>query len=219
MGTNLNHGPTIVRVGAAAGSVLYSAALWAAGVPLEGGLRKALAYTPSMVALGAVAFDAWLWKQPGIRSVVGRPWIGGTWVGTLTPHPESHIPEGGNRGPIDVSLVVEQSFWSMAVTLMSGEGSSRSVAAAIYPSGESRRRQLVTYTYTSSPNLDQRPRNQPHTGSAELEVSGSAPSRITGTYWTNRFTVGGIDLNLLNRRTDYLDYEAVRVDLSARGRA
>jgi hypothetical protein len=49
---------------------------------------------------------------------------------------------------------------------------------------------------------------------AQLRVSGRRPGQVAGTYWT---TVGGLDLSLLNRKTDYPKLEAPVRHMSVRG--
>jgi hypothetical protein len=45
---------------------------------------------------------------------------------------------------------------------------------------------------------------------------GLSPVQITGTYWTDRFTVGDMDLRHLNRRRDYTTLAEVLQDAQRR---
>jgi hypothetical protein len=100
----------VVRLVAALVSAAYAVAIYASGVHLQNDFKHALAYLPTILGLGVVAFDLWLWKISGIHRFTGRPRIDGAWVATLLPHPDSHIPPGGNRGPIDAAVIIEQTY-------------------------------------------------------------------------------------------------------------
>jgi hypothetical protein len=62
---------------------------------------------------------------------------------------------------------------------------------------------VLTYTYANEPEQQYRPRSQPHAGASQFNMAGRSPTRMTGTYWTARLTVGDMSLHLLNRKTDY----------------
>ena len=192
-----------VRLSAVAVSAVYALALYLSGLHLQHGLKQALAYLPTALGLGVVAFDLWLWKIPGVQRLTGRPRVDGTWIATLQPHPDSHIPPGGNRGPIDAAVIIEQTYWSLAVTLLTAESASHSISAAIRLNSDSRERRLLAYTYQNSPKQQHRPRSLPHVGASQLHVAGSKPNMLSGSYWTDRLTVGDMELRHFNRRTDY----------------
>ena len=97
-----------VRYAVTAAGTIYAVALYASGFRFDTSIRQVLAYLPAAAALAIVAFDLWDWKWPGVHRLVQRPRIDGTWLTTLTPHPDSHIPEGGNRGPIDAAVLMSR---------------------------------------------------------------------------------------------------------------
>jgi hypothetical protein len=136
-----------------------------------------------------------------VHRLVRRPRIDGTWLTTLTPHPDSHIPDGGNRGPIQAAVLIEQTFWSVHVTLLTAESRSVSTSASLH--GVTRQQAVLTYTYANEPDQQHRPRSQPHAGASQFNVTGREPQQMTGNYWTARLTVGDMAMSLLNRRTDY----------------
>jgi hypothetical protein len=196
-----------VRYAVATASAIYAVALYASGFRFDASIRQLLAYLPAIAAFAVVAFDLWIWKWPVIHRLVQRPRIDGTWVTTLTPHPDSHIPEGGNRGPIDAAVLIEQTYWSVSVTLLTAESRSISTSAAIH--ARSRQQAVLAYTYANEPDQQHRPRSQPHVGASQFNVTGREPKQMTGTYWTARLTVGDMSMRLLNRETDYPTLDAV----------
>lgn len=198
-----------VRITVSAVSAIYAVVLYATGIRLQHDARQLLAYLPSAFGILIVIFDSWAWKWPAINSLTGRPRVDGTWIATVRPQPDSHIPAGGNRGPIQAAVMIDQTYWSIGITCLTGESASYSTAASLRRHGDSRDRQVLTYTYANEPKHEHRPRSQPHLGATQLNVSGLRPTQIGGTYWTDRLTVGDIDLGLLNRRTDYPTLKAV----------
>ncbi|SDG21643.1 Cap15 family cyclic dinucleotide receptor domain-containing protein [Klenkia brasiliensis] len=202
-----------VRYAATAVGAAYAVALYVAGFRFDDGIRQILAYLPAAAAIAVVAFDRWTWKWPGVHRLVGRPRIDGTWLTTLTPHPDSHIPEGGNRGPIDTAVIIEQTYWSVTVRLLTAESRSISTSASIY--NRSAQQAVLAYTYANEPEQRHRPRSQPHAGATELVITGRQPQQMSGTYWTERLTVGDMTMHLLDRRADYPTLAAVTGEAGA----
>jgi hypothetical protein len=199
----------LARVIIAVVTGLYTFVLFLTGNPLEHGARQAVSYVPTFVGFGVILFDVWLWRCPGVHFFVGRPRIDGTWLATLQPSADSHIPEGGNRGPIEAAVVIEQTYWSLAATLMTKESTSQSYTASLRADAESRGRRLLTYSYGNVPEQAQRPRSQPHLGATQLRVTGRLPTELTGSYWTDRLTRGDMRLTFFSRERDYPTLDAV----------
>ncbi|MGY4684451.1 Cap15 family cyclic dinucleotide receptor domain-containing protein [Micromonospora aurantiaca (nom. illeg.)] len=167
----------------------------------------ALTYLPTFLIIGVVAFDLWVWKWPGVARIANHPRIGGTWRARLQPHPDSHIPRNGNRGPIEAAMIIEQTYWTLAIRLLTSESASISTSATLRPEGDSKEQRILTFTYRNAPRYEYRPRSQPHGGAVNLTITGRAPNRLVGNYWTDRFTMGDIELELLERRTDYPTFD------------
>lgn len=203
-----NHAKT-VRVTAIAVSLAYSGVLYGTGVVTSEDARRLLAYLPSTAVLLAIAWDLWVWKWPLMQRLSNRPLIRGTWETTIVPHAKSDIPVGGNRGPITAATVIEQSFWSLSVILLTEESQSHSTVAAITPTnGESKDRKELYYTYSNEPKMEHRPRSFVHRGTSHATVIGLRPADMEGTYWTDRLTMGSLQLRLLSRRTDWTSLKA-----------
>jgi hypothetical protein len=187
-----------VRVAVTATTAVYGLALYASGFRFDDGIKQALAYIPVLAVFAVVAFDLWIWKWPGIHRLVQRPRIDGAWLTTLTPHPDSRIPDSGNRGPIEAAVLIEQTFWSLNITLLTAESRSISTSAAIH--NRTRQQSRLMYTYENEPDQKHRPRSQPHAGASQVNLTGRVPTEMTGTYWTARLTVGDMSLSLVDRR-------------------
>ncbi len=201
-----------VRYAVMGSSLAYALALYASGVQLDFTTKQALGYLPAVAALFVLAFDLWIWKWPLIHKAVNRPRIDGTWLTTVTPSAESQVPPGGNRGPITTAVMIDQTYWSVTATLLSGESRSNSTSAAISPNGGSRSQCVLAYTYRNEPAQEHRPRSQPHLGASEVHISGPTPEEMSGTYWTARLTAGDMHLRLLNRKNDYPNLAAALRD-------
>jgi len=197
----------IVRWGGSAACLLYAAILYVAGIRPSESAASVLAYVPTAVGLLAIAVDKYLWKLPFIQRFVPRPHIGGSWLTTIQPSKDSRIPEGGNRGPIEAAVVIEQTLWSLHITLLTGESSSQSVAASIARNGESNERWSVTYVYQNEPKQEHRRRSPVHRGASNLQATGGSPKQMEGTYWTDRFTAGDMTLKLVTRETDFANLQ------------
>ncbi len=120
------------------------------GVDLAATTQRLLAYLPTVAVLLAVAFDSWLWKLPGMNKLTGRPRLDGTWRTTLTPHADSHIPDGGNRGPIRALICIEQTFWTLSVSLITDQSRSQSSTASLAANTD-------TAAYATAPSMTRTP--------------------------------------------------------------
>jgi hypothetical protein len=186
--------PKTIRYVSIAVGAVWTTVLYLSGIKLPTFGQQVVANIPTALLVLTIAFDLWLWKIPGMNRLHGRPQIGGTWTTTVTPHPDSHIPDGGNAGPISGITVIEQTFWTLAVTMQTGESESVSRAESIAPDGGSRTRKVLTYTYTNTPQMAVRHRSPIHVGATMLTIDGPRPDTLTGIYWTGRLTIGDLTL-------------------------
>lgn len=191
-----------IRLGAAVASTAYGVLLFTSGLHPDRQLKYALAYFPALVGYLVVVFDKWAWRWPGMHRLTGHPRIEGTWRATLAPSPDSHIPAGGNTGPIKAYLTIEQSYWTVHATLRTAESESRSSNATIEKTDGSGVAEL-RFLYENTPQAAHQARSPRHTGACRLSITGPAPTMMGGRYYTDRFTAGDIGLVLLNRVTAY----------------
>lgn len=190
-------------------TTLYTLVLLLTHSSLPSPAAKLVPYVPTVVGFGLLLFDLWAWRFPLIHQLVARPLLRGTWIGELQPAEESHIPTGGDKGPILIALVIEQTYWSIGVTLMTAQSTSQSTASSIRSDAESPGRRILAYTYVNTPDQKHQNRSHPHFGAAELRVVGRLPSKMSGQYWTARFTAGDMTVKRVNGETDYASLDAV----------
>ncbi|MFF6884660.1 hypothetical protein ACFY9F_15925 [Streptomyces sp. NPDC012421] len=201
-----------IRIGATIAATLYTVVLLVLGLyPSE--FRYLFAYIPALVGYGVIVFDKWAWHWPVIHRFTGRPWATGTWRVILRPSADSHIPEGGNRGPITTYMTIEQTFWSLHATLRTRESTSRSSNATICAPENSGTAE-IGFLYDNTPRVEHQHRSPRHEGACRITMTGLKPMAATGHYYTSRFTAGDMDFTLLNRSTEYGTFaEAEAADL------
>lgn len=192
----MSHSSTRVKMAAYGVSIAYSVALLLAGLKLSSTTSKVLAFVPSLIVALFGVFDYFLWRMPPLPQWLHRPDLRGTWTGTLV---SMRIDESGSEmtsDPIPVFFVVRQTFTTIALTLITAESKSRSVAETI--SRLANEDYTVRYQYDNLPQLVYRDRSAQHLGSAALEVPGS--DDLVGEYWTNRRTRGTLQLHRTTKK-------------------
>lgn len=198
-------------------TTVYTVVLTLEHATLASCASRVLAAVPTAVGYGLLVFDQWVWRFPIIHRLVGRPHIAGTWLGTLEPSAGSKMPDGGNHA-IQSALVIEQSYWSISLTLMTAEGSSRSTSAAIRTDAENNSgRRTLAYSYANQPDQKHLARSPAHLGAANLHVVGRSPREIRGSYWTNRFTAGDMTFRFVTREVDFPTLDAVITAATEKG--
>jgi SMODS-associating 2TM, beta-strand rich effector domain len=200
---------TAIRLTAVAVGAAYSVALYLNGIHIQAGWKQALSYLPAALTVAVTFWDVWLWRQPIVHRLSGRPFLAGTWQVELQPTAESHIPSGGNRGPIEAYVIVFQSYWSISVRQYTNEGHSDS-RAAIWTKGGSTSGHGLTYTYSNTPRYEFEHRSMAHRGTALIDVTGRKPAILSGYYFTDRYTKGDMHLKLFDRSADHPDFASVQ---------
>ena len=138
-------------------------------------------------------FVKWGWRYKIFQGwLVPFPLIQGTWRGKLT---STWINPDTQRtlDPIDIVLVIRQTFLSIHCTILTQESESRSYSASIHIDSDSGEKRLV-YSYTNKPRVSVRERSAIHDGTASLLLIGNPPKAFKGEYWTSRETTGEISL-------------------------
>lgn len=192
---------------AAAGIValVYLAVFISDGLPIRD------AFGPFGAAVSAVtllwfAFDRWLWRVPVVRhQVAHRPFLDGTWLGTLSPkstNPESGEPWPGSN---EVYLVISQTYSTVHVRLHTQNGSSETVTTKLERTTDGAYELYSVYRF--EPQLGGRDGNQMHYGTLRLRTADGPTPRLVGEYWTDRETIGVLELTQRSRRRarDYGD--------------
>jgi len=203
---------------AAALGVIYAAVFYACGATLAGGVKEVVGYLPTALGILAWIFDKWAWRTRPLLWAVGRPLVGGTWRAVLHPRRDSHIPPGGNFGPIEAAVIIEQTYFAVHVVLYTEESGSQSTTASFKGTGESDNRTTLSYVYSNLPKQVNQPRSMAHAGSVELHVPSSRPTTLSGSYWTNRLTAGDMQLTFLTREVKFGSLAEVRKEASEQAR-
>ncbi len=190
-------------------SGIYSIVLWASGIQLPGLARFIVSILPTVVAALLVVWDLEFWRVPGVQRLTRRPDLRGLWHVTLTPHPDSAIPAGGNRGPIEAFMEVSQSYWSIHLRLYSEESSSKSTAASWLPTFENGVDGL-TFTYLNTPETAVSHRSPRSAGACNLDTTSLKPQEIEGRYFTDRLTKGDMRLTFIDRKMGYPSFAAAK---------
>jgi SMODS-associating 2TM, beta-strand rich effector domain len=198
-----------VRLTAVAVGAAYAGVLYLTGVHLQAGWKQSLSYLPTAATLVVALWDVWLWRQPGLHRLARRPLLLGTWKAILSPTDESHIPPGGDRGPIEAYVVINQSYWSISVCQYTRESRSESRAGVWIGDGAGPNRRL-TFTYANSPKQQFESRSRAHLGTTSLDIVGNCPPSLSGYYFTDRYTKGDIVLTLFDRGVAHSSFDSAR---------
>ena len=105
--------------------VVWGALLLIQGVTLKASYLRPYSLVVGILILLQVVFDRWLWRVPAVARVLRCPVLRGTWKGQLRSTWEDS-KTGQRIEPIDVFLVVRQTYSTVSIRLMTAESSSRS---------------------------------------------------------------------------------------------
>ncbi len=185
------------------------ASLWVLMLVLDGtkvtsGFFKPCSTVVTILLVLLLVFDKWLW---GCRFLhpwfVDRPYIKGTWKGQLVSQwvdPKTNKP----RGPIEVYLVVRQTFSAIHLRLMTRESSSESLADNI-PKGPDGVFSIASI-YRNTPKIANRAVSEIHHGGVVMQVLGDPAYALEGHYWTDRGTLGELRFEAKAEKL-YFDFE------------
>lgn len=188
--------------------LVWAAMLTVQGVNLDASYLRPYSLVVGVVGVLLIAYERWFWRWPGIRRVVRRPNMQGTWRGTLQStwiDPST----GMVVKPVTVFLAVTQTYSTVTPRMLTPESSSESVASSLeLPKNGTPA--VVWTTYVNTPGLLIQGRSRPHHGAMKLEVHG-APRTLKGTYWTDRKTSGEIVFDRHTRHV-HTDFTSAAMD-------
>jgi hypothetical protein len=172
--------------------VVWAVLLFVSGVTLKPSYLKPLSLAISIAYFVLLAFDRWLWRIPFVARMLHCPVLRGTWKGQLQ---SNWIDPSTNQGiaPIDVFLVIRQTYSTISMRMMTKESASRSLVASLQAPRDDVAR--ASSTYQSVPRLLIQGRSRIHHGALMIEVEGRPANRLTGSYWTDRDTKGEVSLD------------------------
>jgi hypothetical protein len=172
-----------------------AAALWAILLLIEGFTVTANWFRPYSAVVGAMVllllgFENWGWRWKHLHPwFVSQPNIQGTWKGELTSL-WTDPATGRGRDPIEVYLVIKQTFSSIRVRLITKESQSDCLVARICD--DSGATHSLVGTYLNTPKIAQREGSPIHHGGMVLRISNLGYGLLDGEYWTDRGTKGGM---------------------------
>lgn len=170
----------------------WSLVVLIAGLNVPGLLLNLLSALPIAIVAAFALFDYCLWAKGPIPRLVHTPDLRGLWEGTLTSTRADGSGQMIEHGPIPIFLVIDQTYLSLEICLMSAESSSRSFAEVIRRNGGNS--YSIFYHYSNTPKLRFRLWSPIHAGASRIEVSGLKPGALSGEYWTDRETHGYYDV-------------------------
>jgi hypothetical protein len=186
----------------------WSFAIFIAGLNVPGLLLKLLSVLPVAIVAGFALFDYWLWAKGPIPRLTRNPDLRGLWEGTLTSTRDDGAGNIVEHDPIPIFLVIDQTYLSLEICLMSAESSSRSFAEVLQRNGG--HSYSAYYHYSNTPKLRFRRWSPIHAGASRIEVAGLQPAVLSGEYWTDRETHGFYDVTRTSHPQAYSWDDALR---------
>lgn len=177
-----------VVIGLLAAGMFGLAALTGDSIDRQG--LRWLGASGSAITMLLLAFDRWIWRWPGVRTVselTGARVIRGTWRGTL-----SYTADGdGNPGQQTIYMAVQQTYSTIDIFCYFPERDSESwsLTAAIEPGPT---RHTLRYIYRQQAEAPDRDANRPTEGACELRLVGRPVTEIVGSYYAERGGKGKI---------------------------
>ncbi len=169
---------------------ILAIALLVDGAQPVGSIFKPCGTVITVTGLLLIAFDKWAWSFRFLHPwFVARPYIKGTWSGVLTS--EYIDPKTGSQvAPIEVYLVIRQTYLTIHMRLFTKESSSETLAMEIPRAADGV--YSVASIYRNTPRQDHRDHSPIHHGAMLIHVEGDPIVRLRAEYWTDRLTRGQI---------------------------
>lgn len=198
----MNRPTWLVRFMIIAVTGLYTLALFVSGATLLPWINQALAALPIVGSILLLLWDIVIWRQPSIQRLTKRPYLAGFWKVSYLPTAESHIPEGGNRGPILGYIIIRQTYWLFSVRSYTAESKSdsRAVFWELRPGSDF---ETPTFVYENLPKESESHRSTRHLGTNRLDPTTASPQEVEGSYFTDRYTKGDMTMTLIDRTNGY----------------
>ncbi len=169
------------------------------GQPFPTHLLASFSYVATGSSITLLLWDRWLWRLRVFRPwLTTRPDLRGTWKGEILSNWQL---ENYRAGPIEVYLVVRQTFSSISGRLFSLESSSASLSANIVSEGPEFHTLFIVYRNESRALL--REGSPMHYGGMLLNIRGVPVQKMEGEYWTDRKTKGDVSFVLRSSESSY----------------
>lgn len=173
-------------------SIIFVVSL-ATGNNIEDGVYEWTTTAMSAATLMILAFDKWIWRWPGVRTMINflrmPPVLHGTWAGEIQYDKDSM----GMSGKKTIYLVIRQTFTDLKIISYVSTSESSSLTAEI-SKNEHGNRQLA-YAYRTLVPYGTRKNNPSTDGLAILNIVGTPVKELSGSYFTDRGGSGRISLS------------------------
>lgn len=169
--------------------VLWSVLLILNGQSVSFDLLKPFSKVAGAVGFLALGFDRWMWRWRFLHPwFVSTPNLHGTWHGQLVSDwkPE----DGSSLAPIEVYLVIRQTFSTISMRLLTPESTSVLLGGNVTKEVDGV--DTVTGVYLNTPDILRRGGSPIHHGGLILQVQGQPATQLEGEYWTDRGTKGSL---------------------------
>jgi hypothetical protein len=188
----------------------YTLGLFVSGATLLPWVNQALAALPIIGSILLLLWDLVLWKLTIFQKLTKRPYLAGFWSVSYRPTAASHIPEGGNRGPILGYLVIRQSYWSISIRSYTAESTSDS-RAIFWELRTGSDFKTPAFIYENLPKESESHRSTRHLGTNRLDPTSASPKEVEGTYFTDRYTKGDMTITMIDRTSGHGSFKAADV--------
>ena len=158
--------------------------------PLSVHMLAPFSYVVTGLSVAVVLWERRLWAWWIFRGWLNtRPDVRGTWKGTLKSDwrdKDTRVP----LEPIEVFLVVRQTYTTIDVRLFSAESSSISLSGNIFTDAVGVC--TLAITFRSTPRILKRDRSPVKHGGMLVSLVGDPIHKLDGEYWTDRSTKGEV---------------------------
>src|SRR5438093_1731750 len=168
-------------------AIVWIAWFSAQGTSLHLADLKPFSFAAAVVVAAFEVFDRWAWRLGPIPQLIGIPDLRGTWTGELRTTWTDKEP-GKPLEPIEVYLVVRQTYSRIRTALLTKESKSTSLVSSL--DCERDTMPTIQWTYRNIPALLLQSKSRIHHGAVMMDIHGTPARRLTGFYWTDRDSKG-----------------------------
>ncbi|TYK44565.1 hypothetical protein [Actinomadura decatromicini] len=161
------------------------------GQAISSDVLRVFSIAASLATIVFLLYDHFIWKWYIVRLFTGKPTVAGTWRGLLQ---SDYIRPGESQpvAPIPTVIRVKQTNSTLVATLFTGESSSVTEQGRLIRETDGRWR--LSWIYVNEPRPPFQHRSNHHCGVCDLYLAGRDGELLTGRYFTDRKTVGEIEL-------------------------
>lgn len=172
------------RIAIALAAAIATAVVWLTTGDVDFAYAQWTVSASTVVILGLLLFDSFLWRYAPFRWIVRRPVLHGTWKMEQRTSYEPRKDE-----TIESYLVIHQTYSSIRIDGLYAGSDSECLTASL---NIDKNRCTVSYLFRSEAHTMNRAGNPPSRGAAVLKVGRGPERHLEGDYWMERGTHGSI---------------------------